>query len=136
MQTFNGELTMGIYTHIALGTNDLAKARTFYDATLGALGIKYMGPMGDNGFLYGVDAPEFLVMKPANGKPACFANGGTVGFAAPSRAAVHEFHVAALANGGTDEGAPGPRAFTPTAYAAYVRDPDGNKVCTYCFAPA
>jgi len=126
---------MGIYTHIVLGTNDLAKARTFYDAALGTLGIKYMGPMGDNGSLYGVEAPEFLVTKPANGKPACFANGGTVGFAAPSRAAVHQFHAAALANGGTDEGAPGPRSFTPTAYAAYVRDPDGNKVCTYCFAP-
>jgi catechol 2,3-dioxygenase-like lactoylglutathione lyase family enzyme len=100
------------------------------------LGIKNLGPMGDNASLYGVDAPEFLVTKPADGKAACFANGGTVSFAAPSRAAVHEFHVAALANGGTDEGAPGPRNFTPTAYAAYVRDPDGNKLSTYCFAPA
>jgi catechol 2,3-dioxygenase-like lactoylglutathione lyase family enzyme len=127
---------MGIYTHIVLGTNDISKARKFYDATLGPLGIKNLGPMGDNASLYGVDAPEFLVTKPANGKDACFANGGTVSFAAPSRAAVHEFHVAALANGGTDEGAPGPRNFTPTAYAAYVRDPDGNKISTYCFAPA
>jgi hypothetical protein len=49
---------------------------------------------------------------------------------------VHEFHKMALANGGKDEGAPGPRSFTPTAYAAYVRDPDGNKLCAYCFAPA
>ena len=54
--------------------------------------------------------------------------------AAPTRAAVHRFHEAALANGGTCEGAPGPRKFTPTSYAAYVRDPDGNKLCTYCFA--
>ena len=127
---------MGIYTHIVLGTNDISKVRKFYDATLGPLCIKNLGPMGDNASLYGVDAPEFLVTKPANGKDACFANGGTVSFAAPSRAAVHEFHVAALANGGTDEGAPGPRNFTPTAYAAYVRDPDGNKISTYCFAPA
>ena len=127
---------MGIYTHVVLGTNDLAKARQFYDATLGSLGINNLGPMGDNGSLYGVNAPEFLITKPANGKAACFANGGTVSFAAPNRAAVHKFHAAALANGGTDEGAPGPRSFTPTAYAAYVRDPDGNKVCTYCFAPA
>jgi hypothetical protein len=47
-----------------------------------------------------------------------------------------KFHKAGLANGGTDEGAPGPRTFTPTAYAAYLRDPDGNKICTYCFLPA
>jgi catechol 2,3-dioxygenase-like lactoylglutathione lyase family enzyme len=91
--------------------------------------------MGDKGFLYGKDAPEFLITKPRNGEPACFANGGTVGFTAMSRDAVHKFHDAALANGGTDEGPAGPRTFTPTAYAAYVRDPDGNKICAYCFAP-
>jgi catechol 2,3-dioxygenase-like lactoylglutathione lyase family enzyme len=127
---------MAIFTHVVLGTNDLAKAKTFYDATLGALGVRNLGPMGGNGFLYGKDTPEFLVTRPHNGQPACFANGGTVGFAAPSRAAVHQFHEAALANGGSDEGPPGPRSFTPTAYAAYVRDPDGNKICAYCFAPA
>jgi catechol 2,3-dioxygenase-like lactoylglutathione lyase family enzyme len=127
---------MAIFTHVALGANDLAKSTKFYDAALGALGVKNMGPMGDHGFLYGKEGPEFLVTKPANGKSACFANGGTVGFAAPSRAAVHEFHKAGVANGGSDEGAPGPRAFAPTAYAAYLRDPDGNKICAYCFLPA
>jgi catechol 2,3-dioxygenase-like lactoylglutathione lyase family enzyme len=127
---------MGIFTHIVLGTNDLAKAKQFYDATLGALGVRYIGPMGDNGLLYGKDVPEFLVTKPRNGQPACFANGGTIGFAAPSRDAVHRFHDAALSSGGSDEGSPGPRTFTPTAYASYVRDPDGNKLCAYCFAPA
>ncbi|MDR2216628.1 MAG: VOC family protein [Nevskiaceae bacterium] len=127
---------MAIFTHVVVGTNDLAKARQFYDAALGALGVKFIAPMGDHGLLYGADHPEFLVTKPANGKPASFANGGTIGFAAPSRAAVHEFHKAGLANGGTDEGEPGPRSFAPTAYAAYLRDPDGNKICTYCFLPA
>jgi catechol 2,3-dioxygenase-like lactoylglutathione lyase family enzyme len=127
---------MAIFTHVVLGTNDLVTGRKFYDATLAALGVKNLGPMGENGFLYGKDSPEFLITKPLNGKPACFANGGTIGFAAPSRDAVRQFHAAALANGGADEGAPGPRNFTPTAYAAYVRDPDGNKLCTYCFAPA
>ena len=57
-------------------------------------------------------------------------------FVAPSRDAVHKFHEAGIANGGTDEGLPGPRTFTPTAYAAYLRDPCGNKICAYCFAPA
>jgi catechol 2,3-dioxygenase-like lactoylglutathione lyase family enzyme len=127
---------MAIFTHVVLGTNDLDRARKFYDAALGALSVNNLGAMGENGFLYGSSGPEFLITKPANGNPATFANGGTVSFAAPSRAAVHKFHEMALANGGTCEGAPGPRSFTPTAYAAYVRDPDGNKLCTYCFQPA
>ena len=125
---------MAIFTHVVLGTNDLEKATQFYDAALGALGVKNLGPMGDNACLYGAEGPEFLVTKPANGEEACHANGGTIGFAAPSRDAVHKFHEAGLANGGTDEGEPGPRAFTPTAYAAYLRDPCGNKICSYCFA--
>jgi catechol 2,3-dioxygenase-like lactoylglutathione lyase family enzyme len=126
---------MAIFTHVVLGANDVAKSSRFYDATLAALGVRNLGPFGE-GFLYGTDGPEFLITKPANGKPASFANGGTVGFQAPSRAAVHEFHKAGLANGGTCEGEPGPRTFTPTAYAAYLRDPEGNKICTYCFLPA
>jgi catechol 2,3-dioxygenase-like lactoylglutathione lyase family enzyme len=126
---------MAIFTHIVVGTKDLAKARVFYDKTLGALGLKRIMDNGDTMSIWGADAPEFMVTKPANGQPASHANGGTIGFAAPSRAAVHAFHEAALANGGTDEGAPGPRSFTPTAYGAYVRDLDGNKICTYCFAP-
>lgn len=126
---------MSIFTHVVLGANDVAQSRKFYDATLAPLGVKNLGAMGDNAFLYGVDQPEFLITSPRDGNSACLANGGTVGFAAPTRAAVRAFHAAALSNGGTDEGAPGPRSFTPTAYAAYVRDPVGNKLCAYCFAP-
>jgi catechol 2,3-dioxygenase-like lactoylglutathione lyase family enzyme len=120
---------------VVLGTNDLDKSRKFYDATLGALGLKRVMNM-DHASLWGKDGPEFMVTKPANGKPASAANGGTVGFAAADRKSVHAFHEAALKAGGTDEGAPGPRSFTPTAYAAYVRDPDGNKLCAYSFVPA
>ena len=123
---------MAIFTHVVLGTNDIEKARKFYDSTLGALGLKRVMNM-DNASLWGKDGPEFMVTKPANGKPATAANGGTIGFAAPNRAAVHAFHKAALEAGGTDEGAPGPRDFTPTSYAAYVRDPDGNKLTAYTF---
>ena len=125
---------MAIFTHVVLGANDVAKSRQFYDAALAPLGVKNLGPMGDNAFLYGAKDPEFLITKPRDGKPANGANGGTLGFAAPTRAAVRAFHAAALGNGGTDEGAPGPRTFTPTAYAAYARDPAGNKICAYCFA--
>jgi len=125
---------MAIFTHMVVGTNDLEKSKKFYNAALGALGLKSIGPMGANGHMWGKDSPEFIVTKPANGKPATHANGGTIGFAAPTRKAVHAFHEAGLANGGTCEGKPGPRTFTPTAYASYLRDPDGNKICTYCFA--
>jgi catechol 2,3-dioxygenase-like lactoylglutathione lyase family enzyme len=126
---------MSIFTHVVVGTNDKAKSTAFYDAALAPLGVKNLGPMGENGVLYGAQSPEFLITKPANGQPACHANGGTIGFHAPSRAAVRAFHAAGVANGGTDEGAPGPRSFTPTAYAAYLRDPCGNKICAYCFEP-
>jgi catechol 2,3-dioxygenase-like lactoylglutathione lyase family enzyme len=125
---------MAIFTHICVGTNDMDQAVKFYDTVLGALGLKNMGPIGERGMGWGAEAPEFAVLLPANGEPATHANGGTIGFVAPSRAAVHAFHEAGLEAGGTCEGAPGPRTFTPTAYAAYLRDPDGNKICTYCFA--
>ena len=90
----------------------------------------------DTASLWGTDAPAFMVTKPGNGLPATYANGGTISFAAPTRDAVHAFHAAALRLGAKDEGQPGLRTFTPTSYAAYVRDLDGNKICTYCFAAA
>ncbi len=124
---------MAIFTHVCVGTNDLDKSGKFYTAALAPLGVNNLGPMGDHGVLFGAQAPEFLITKPANGQPACHANGGTIGFHAPSREAVRQFHAAGVANGGVDEGEPGPRKFTPTSYAAYLRDPDGNKICAYCF---
>lgn len=126
---------MSIYTHVCLGTNNLEQAIKFYDGALGAISINNLGPMGENGMMYGTEAPALVITKPRDGQPATSANGGTIGFVAPSRDAVHKFHEAGLANGGTCEGEPGPRTFTPTAYAAYLKDPDGNKICAYCFAP-
>ena len=125
---------MAIFTHVCVGTNDLEKSRAFYDAALAPLGINNLSAFGENGYLYRVDAPEFLILKPANGEPACHANGGTIGFAAATRDKVHAFHADGMSAGGTCEGEPGPRTFTPTAYAAYLRDPDGNKITSYCFA--
>ncbi len=124
---------MAVFTHVTVGTNDLAKARTFYDAVLAPLGLKRLNDLGENGSIWGVSDPEFFVLKPANGQPASFANGGTISFAAPSRAAVAAFHRAALTAGGKDEGAVGPRGWKPNAYAGYVRDLDGNKLAAYCF---
>lgn len=124
---------MAIFTHVTVGTNDLAKARAFYDSVLAPLGLKRLNDLGDNGSIWGQGDPEFFVLKPANGQPASHANGGTISFVAPSRAAVAEFHKAALAAGGQDEGAVGSRSWKPNAYAGYVRDLDGNKLAAYCF---
>jgi len=107
---------MAIYTHVTLGTNDFENAVGFYDAALGALAL------------------IFVILTPSDGNAACSANGGTTGFAAESRDQVNKFHEAGLANGGSDAGEPGPRSFAPNAYASYLRDPDGNKICAYCFA--
>jgi len=74
-----------------------------------------------------------IVRYPLNGEPASFANGGTVGFSAPGRAAVDAFHAAALANGGSCEGAPGPREQAGGLYGAYARDPVGNKLSVYSY---
>ncbi|MFN0002348.1 MAG: VOC family protein [Pseudohongiellaceae bacterium] len=124
---------MSIFTHVCVGTNDLKRSNKFYDAALKTLGVDNLGPMGPAATLYGAGSPSFVVLAPGNGLPATYGNGGTLGFAAPTRAAVRAFHAAGVANGGKDEGAPGPRTFTPTSYAAYLRDPDGNKICAYCF---
>ena len=126
---------MAIFTHVTVGTNDLAKARQFYDAVLAPLGLKRLKDLGDRGSCWGQTGEEFIVLTPADGKPATAANGGTVSFEAPSRSAVAAFHKAALQLGGKDEGAVGPRGFWPHAYAGYVRDLDGNKLACYCRQP-
>jgi catechol 2,3-dioxygenase-like lactoylglutathione lyase family enzyme len=123
---------MAIFTHVTVGTNNLAKAREFYDTVLAPLGLKRLKDFGDRGSCWGETTEEFMVLTPADGKPATHANGGTVSFEAPSRAAVDDFHKAALALGGSDEGAVGPRGFWPHAYAGYCRDLDGNKLAAYC----
>ena len=125
---------MAILSHITVGTNDMAKAEDFYTVTLAPLGINKIDAIEGVTIMFGVEGPEFFVNTPRNGEPATYANGGTIGFKAASRAAVDQFHAAGMAKGGTDEGAPGPRDFAPNAYAAYLRDPDGNKICAVCFA--
>ena len=120
----------GIFSHVWLGTGDLATSVKFYDAALAPLGVKNLGPF-NHAVLYGKDKPAFIIAKPASGEAS--SHGATIGFAAKSTADVDAFHAAGLANGGTDEGAPGPRSHLPGAYAAYLRDPAGNKVCAYTF---
>ena len=119
-----------MFSHIMIGTNDVAKAKTFYDAVLGTLGVP---PAFDGGhrIFYQTKSGTFAVTKPINGDPATFANGGTVGFACKSPEEVEAWHKAGIAHGGkTCEDPPGVRegAFGKL-YLAYLRDPDGNKIC-------
>jgi catechol 2,3-dioxygenase-like lactoylglutathione lyase family enzyme len=122
----------GVFSHACLGVSDLSAAVAFYDAALAPLSVRNLGPFGETVVLYGKDKPAFLVLKPGNGE-APSSNGVTIGFAAASPADVDAFHAAGLAAGGADEGAPGPRGHLPGAYAAYLRDPAGNKICAYTF---
>ncbi|WP_336971225.1 VOC family protein [Sphingobium aromaticiconvertens] len=125
---------MGIFTHACLGSNDLARARRFYDEVLAPLGIVNLGPFLNQGIGYGRHVPELLILRPFEGE-ATPSNGATLSFQAPDRDAVDCFHAAGLAAGGRDAGLPGPRAAVSHAYGAYLFDPDGNKICAYCFSP-
>jgi len=122
-----------IFSHVFIGANDIAASSAFYDAVLGTLGVDNLGPFGSGWILYGKDKPAFIIAKPGNGETAA-SNGVTIGFAAATPAEVDAFHAAGIANGGTDEGAAGPRSHLPGAYAGYLRDPAGNKICAYAFA--
>ncbi|KGB51840.1 Glyoxalase/bleomycin resistance protein/dioxygenase [Sphingopyxis sp. LC81] len=121
-----------MFSHVALGADDIEAARRFYDAALGALGIP-PGVVDEWGrLIYSHAGGRFLLTKPLNGAAASGANGGTLGFVAASTEAVDAWHAAGAANGGTAiEDPPGVRHGTEgrTLYLAYLRDPAGNKLC-------
>ncbi len=119
-----------MFSHIMIGTNDLEKARTFYDALLSPLGVPPAMIDGHRIF-YMTPTGVFSVSKPINGEPATAANGGTVGFACGSTQQADAWHAAGVANGGTScEDPPGVReGGMGKMYLAYLRDPDGNKLC-------
>ena len=117
-----------ILSHVSIGTNDFERAIAFYDKVLPMLGCKRI--MEHPGAVaYGKQYPEFWVQTPIDGQPATVGNGTHIGFVAPTKAAVHAFYEAALAAGGVDDGAPGPRPdYGEPYYGCFVRDPDGHKV--------
>ena len=119
-----------MFSHIMIGTNDLAKAKTFYDALLGTLDVRPARIDGHRIF-YMTPTGVFSVSEPINGEPATAPNGGTIGFACSSPAQADAWHAAGVANGGTTcEDPPGVReGSTGKLYLAYLRDPDGNKLC-------
>ena len=120
-----------MFSHVTIGTSDLDRAIAFYDAALAPLGIVRAGGKytGWAAWHRPGEAAKLWVGLPLDGQPAGRGNGWMAALAAPSRAAVDAAHAAALAAGGRDEGAPGPRPhYAPDYYGAYVRDPDGNKL--------
>lgn len=119
-----------MFNHVFLGTNDREKSRTFYDATMGVLG--YRGHPLPHGTVYPAETGSFIVATPANGEQATVSNGHTLGLTAKSYDEVDRWHAAGLEAGGTCEGKPGFRANSPgNMYGAYLRDPDGNKICVF-----
>jgi catechol 2,3-dioxygenase-like lactoylglutathione lyase family enzyme len=120
-----------MFTHVTVGAHDIEASRRFYDAALGALGIEPGAQDPKRRYWWRTRRGAFAVGHPIDGDPACHANGGTIGFAMDSPEQVHAWHEAGTANGGTAiENPPGQRqgSFGPL-YLAYLRDPDGNKLC-------
>jgi catechol 2,3-dioxygenase-like lactoylglutathione lyase family enzyme len=117
-----------IMSHMSIGTNQFAAAVAFYETVLATLGcrklVEHPGAVA-----FGRRFPEFWVQTPFDARPATVGNGVHFGFLADSRAQVHAFHAAALAAGGRDDGAPGPRPlYGEPYYGCFVRDLDGHKI--------
>jgi len=132
-----------MFNYVCLGTNDLERGIRIYDAALAALGLARCNVSAEAGWdgwagwgTYergGVDEIALWLCRPFDQRPASSGNGTMVALTAPSWPAVDEFHRAALRSGGTCEGPPGLRTqYNPDFYAAYVRDPDGNKLAAVC----
>lgn len=119
-----------MFSHVMVGVNDLEVSRKFYDALLGTLGIG-PGVANKNRYFYRSPTGTFAITTPINGEPATHGNGSTLGFNAQSPEQADAFHAAGLANGGTAcEEPPGLReGGGMSLYLAYLRDPDGNKIC-------
>lgn len=119
-----------MFSHIMIGTNNLERAKTFYDATLGVLGVP-AGVVDRHRIFWRTPTGVFSVSLPIDGQPATLGNGCTVGFVCKSPAQADTWHAAGIANGGVScEDPPGLREGPMSSlYVAYLRDPDGNKIC-------
>jgi catechol 2,3-dioxygenase-like lactoylglutathione lyase family enzyme len=127
-----------MFNHIMVGSNDIERSKRFYDAVLGTLGVpepvRNTAGSGHVRLFYRHDGNTFCVTQPINGDEASYANGGTIGFKCSSPEQVRVFHDTAVAHGGTSiEDPPGLRESNLGGmYLAYVRDPDGHKLCAIC----
>ena len=119
-----------MFSHIMVGVNDLDRAKTFYDAVLGAIGVP-PGFVDRHRVFWRTQTGVFSASLPIDGQPASVGNGSTIGFACATQDQADAFHAAGVANGGVSiEDPPGLRdGSVGKLYLAYVRDPDGNKLC-------
>ena len=126
-----------MFSHIMIGSNDIAAARKFYDAVLATVGVSE-GDFNEETqrIFYRTSDGTFIVAKPMDGNPATVANGGTLGFTCKTPEQAKAFHEAAVANGGVSiEDPPGWRNLGELKlYLAYVRDPSGHKLCATHYA--
>ena len=124
-----------MFSHVMVGSNDIERSKRFYDAVLGVLGagapMQNQNATGQTRLFYRHDGGTFCISEPIDKESASFANGGTIGFKCSSPEQVRQFHDAAVAHGGTSiEDPPGLReGKLGPLHLAYVRDPDGNKLC-------
>ena len=127
-----------MFSHVVVGSNDIARSKKFYDAVFGAMDGKPGAQDPKGRLIYLHNGGLFMVSKPIDGKAATHANGGTIGFTMASQEQTNAWHKAGVANGGTAiEDPPGVRqGGAGPMYLAYLRDPDGNKLCAYCRMPA
>ena len=127
-----------MFSHMMVGSNDLDRSKQFYDALFGAIGGKQAMVDPKGRLMYFHNGGLFMVTAPIDGEPACHANGGTIGFAMETPAQADAWHAAGVANGGTAiEEDPGLREGNGMKlYLAYLRDPDGNKLCALHRLPA
>lgn len=125
-----------MFSYMMIGTNHLDRAVPFYEAVMTVLGHKRIQDGDERWASWGEPdpGPHITVGAPFDGRPASIGNGMMISFLAETREAVDQFYAAALANGGADEGVPALRPhYGPDFYAAYVRDPDGNKINAVCY---
>jgi len=122
-----------MFSHIMIGSNDIARSKTFYDAVFGAMGAKPGAADAKGRLIYLHNGGRFMVTPPIDGKAATHANGGTIGFVMASPEQAHAWHTAGVAHGGEAiEDPPGIRqGGAGPMYLAYLRDPDGNKLCGF-----
>jgi catechol 2,3-dioxygenase-like lactoylglutathione lyase family enzyme len=114
--------------HVSLGTNDVKRARAFYDRILSVLGLRLL-KADEKSLDYGVSTTVFSLETPVDSKPASVGNGVHVAFVARGPAMVDEFYRVAIESGGRDAGGPGLRPeYNANYYGAFVIDPDGNKI--------
>jgi len=119
-----------MFSHFVFGSDAPKQLRPFYDAILAVLDFEARDASGDDlVYRHHLGWPWVVVQRPGDGRPFARGNGYHVAFHVSSEVQVQQFHTAALAAGGSDEGGPGLRPlYAPDYYAAYVRDPHGNKL--------